>query len=136
MLSQNFSRIFRQIENGRKVVLANLVAVTFMLSSCGGSQTDDVICTAEARTSVMLTVVDALNNKLPDVSVNYSVNNAAMKQQECDVNGVCSLEFEVLGEFNMTASKSGYESASAKVNVTRSECHVNTERVVLTLKLL
>lgn len=105
-----------------------------MLSACGASQTDDVVCTAEARASVMLTVVDAKNNKLPDVSVSYSVDKASPKMLICEPNGECVLEYEVPGEFLITASKAGYLPAASTVKVTRGACHVNTERVVLTLK--
>jgi hypothetical protein len=133
MLYQNCSRTFRQVATSRKIVSTNFVAATFMLSACGASQTDDVVCTAEVRASVMLTVVDAQNSKLPDVSVSYSIDKASPKTLICASNGECVLEHEVPGEFLITASKAGYLPASARVKVTRSVCHVNTEFVALAL---
>jgi hypothetical protein len=134
MLYQNFSSTFRQVATIRKVVLANAFAAIFLLAACGSSQTDDVVCTTEARASVMLTVVDTENNKLPDVSVTYSIDKSSPKTQICTLNNECILEYEVPGEFSITASKAGYFPESATVKVTRSVCHVNTERVTLTLK--
>ncbi len=133
MLYQNFSRLFRQAKTSRVVALPNVLAVTLMLCACGSSQSDDVVCTTEARASVVLTVIDAQNNKLPDVSVSYSIDKASPKTQICASEGECILEYEVPGEFSITASKVGYLPASATVKVTRSSCHVNTERVLLTL---
>ena len=120
---------------GRQIMFANVFAVALLLSACGSAQTDDVVCTTEARASVVLTVVDAQNSKLPDVSVSYSVDKASPKTQTCASNGECVLEYEVPGEFLITASKTGYSPASAAVKVTRSLCHVNTERMSITLNL-
>ena len=133
MLYQNFSRTFRQVATSRKVVITNFFAATFLLTACGSNQDDDVICTTEARASVVLTVVDAQNNRLSDVSVSYSVDKATLKTQICPSNNECIIEYEVPGEFSITASKAGYLSSSATVRVTRSVCHVNTEQMTLTL---
>jgi hypothetical protein len=133
MFYLNLNRIFQRVAANRAVVLANVFTATFLLSACGSSQTDDVVCTTEARASVMLTVIDAQNNKLPDVSVSYSVNKTSPKTQICDSAVACVLEYEVPGEFSIMASKVGYLPASTTVNVTRGGCHVNTQLVLLTL---
>jgi hypothetical protein len=133
MLYQNFSHLFRKTSTKRFVVLPSILAATVLLYACGSGQSDDIVCTTEARASVMMTVVDANNTNLPDVSVSYSIDSASPKTQICDTNGACVLEYEVPGEFSITASKAGYLPASATVKVSRSACHVNTERVSLTL---
>jgi hypothetical protein len=140
MLYRNFSNMFRQEATRRSVCrlngLSNVLAATLLLCACGASDNtgDQAVCTTEARASVMLTVIDAQNNKLPAVSVSYSIDKASPKTQICASNGECVLEYEVPGEFAITASKVGYSSASTTVNVSRSTCHVNTEQVILTLK--
>lgn len=134
MLYQNFSRLFRLTSTKRLVVLPSVLAATVLLYACSSGQSDDLLCTTEARASVMLTVVDANNTSLPDVSVSYSIDEASPKTQICDSNGACVLEYEVPGEFSITASKAGYLPAASTVKVKRGACHVNTERVTLTLK--
>jgi hypothetical protein len=133
MLYQNFSRMFQQTTTSRSLVKPIILTTTLSLCSCGASNNDGIACTAEARASVMLTVIDVNNNYLPDVFVSYSVDNSSPRTQICESNGVCLLEYETQGEFSITASKAGYLSTSATVNVSRSTCHVNTERIVLTL---
>jgi hypothetical protein len=133
MLYQNFSRMFQQTTTSRLTVKSIILTTTLSLCSCGASNSDEIVCTAEAHASVMLAVIDVNNNYLPDVLVSYSVDNSSPKTQICESNGVCLLEYETRGEFSITASKAGYLPASATVNVSRSTCHVNTEHIVLTL---
>jgi hypothetical protein len=110
-----------------------LLAVSAIVSACGGGD-DGIACTAEARTSVLLTVVDELNAPLPGVAVTYQVNGATAQSQACESNGRCAIAVEVSGVFSITASKAGYTSISGTATVTRDECHVNTERLTLTLR--
>lgn len=112
-----------------------LLAAVASLAACGsGSTSNDIVCTTEARASVILTVLDAQNKALSDVNVSYTVNNSALKTQQCDAAGVCILEYEVPGDFSIEASKPSYTSASANVKVSSSACHVNTEKISLVLR--
>lgn len=112
-----------------------LLSAVATLVACGsGSASNDVVCTTEARASVILTVVDAQNKALSNVNVSYTVNNSALKTQQCDAAGVCVLEYEVLGDFSIEASKPSYISASANVKVSKSACHVDTQQISLVLK--
>lgn len=117
---------------GRFVHILCLLAVSAMASACGGADAG-FACTTEARTSVLLTVVDQLGAPLPGVSVRYQVDAGSAQSQACESNGVCAIAFEVSGVFSISATKVGYTSPSGTVTVTRDECHVNTERLTLTL---
>jgi hypothetical protein len=109
------------------------IAIASLVSACGASNGEEVPCTLEAKASVIVSVVDTSNNYLPGVSVNYSVDKASPKTLMCESGEVCVLEYEMQGEFAITASKVGYMPASTTVKVARGTCHVNTERVLLTL---
>ena len=104
------------------------------VNACGGGGDDGIACTAEARTSVLLTVVDQLNVPLPGVNVTYQVNGGATQIQACETTGRCAIAFEVSGTFSIAASKAGYTPASGTVTVTRDACHVITESLTLTLR--
>ena len=104
------------------------------VSACGGGGDDGIACTAEARTSVLLTVVDQLNVPLPGVNVTYQVNGGATQSQRCEITGKCPIAFEVSGVFSIAASKAGYTPASGMVTVSRDVCHVSTESLILTLR--
>lgn len=118
----------------RSVHILCLLAVAAMASACGGGGGyDGIACTTEARTSVLLTVVDQLGAPLPGVTVMYQVNAGNAQSEACDSNGTCAIAFEVSGVFSITATKVGYTSPSGMVTVTRDECHVITERLTLTL---
>ena len=114
----------------------NVLCMLFVLavSACGGGEEDGIVCTTEARTSVLLTVVDRLNAPLPGVNVTYQVNGGAGQSQACEASGKCAIAFEVSGVFSITASKAGYTTASGTVTVTRDVCHVTTESLTLTLR--
>jgi hypothetical protein len=118
----------------RTLTLMGLLAVTALFSACGGGA-EGIVCTLEARTSVLVNVVDPLGAALPGVMVVYRVDGGAAQSQACDSAGLCAVAFEVSGVFALTATKPGYAPASTTVTVTRDVCHVNTERVTLTLRL-
>jgi hypothetical protein len=102
------------------------------LVACGGGE-EVRFCTAEARTSVQLTIVDPVGASLSDFTVTYRVDNGAAKSMSCNIFQPCPIEFEVSGVFTITAEKAGYKPSSGTVAVTRDECHVSTERLTLTL---
>ena len=113
--------------------IACLFAVLAALGGCGGGsgggseggsgETDGIVCTAEARSSVLLTVVNQANVTLTDVSVTYQVNGGTSQNQTCESGAACTIGYEVAGTFSITAAKSGYSPASDTVTVTRNECH-------------
>jgi hypothetical protein len=116
--------------------LAPLVLAA-LVSACGGGSGDGsdepVVCTTEARTSVLLMVIDQVGAPLPGVTASYRVDGGAAQSQPCNASGACPLAFEVSGVFAFTASKPGYTSQSGTVTVKRDACHVITERVTLAL---
>jgi hypothetical protein len=111
------------------------LALSALVSACGGGDPGDglVVCTTEARTSVLVTVVDQVGASLSGVTVSYRVDGGAAQSQPCDASGACALAFEVSGVFAFTAYKLGYTPLSGKATVKRDACHVITERVTLTL---
>lgn len=107
--------------------------VLLALSACGGGD-DEGACTAEARVSVALTIVDDLNAPVAAADVSYSVNGGAAQTLVCGSSGACNVANEVSGVFAISASKSGYLPASGTVTVERDACHVITQKLTLTLK--
>ena len=118
----------------RSVHILCLLAVAAIASACGGGNASDgIACTTEARTSMVLTVVDQFGAPLPGVTAMYRANAGNAQSEACDSNGKCTIAFEVGGVFAITAAKVGHTSTSATVTVTRDACHVITERLTLTL---
>ena len=112
-----------------------LLISSALLSACGSGKTgDDVVCTAEARSSISLTVLDTLGLPIRTYDVAYQIDKGATQNISCNSSGACAIEYEKSGVFSMTVSKPGFNSTSLDVTVTRDACHVNTQNVTLTLK--
>ncbi|WP_396267225.1 hypothetical protein [Ideonella sp.] len=103
------------------------------LSACGGGD-DEGACTAEARVSVVLSIVDDLNAPVAAADVSYRVDGGAAQTLVCGASGACNIANEISGVFAVSASKSGYLPASGTVTVNRDACHVITQKLTLTLK--
>lgn len=130
---------------------ACLVAVLAALGGCGGGSggaseggtaggsgagsggTSGIVCTAELRPSVLLTVVDQAGVIVPGASVSYQIDGGPRQNQTCESGAGCFVGYEAAGTFSITAEKIGYSPASGTVTVAREQCHVKTES--LTLKL-
>ncbi|MDZ7812843.1 MAG: hypothetical protein U5L74_06910 [Ideonella sp.] len=107
--------------------------VLLALSACGDGD-DDGACTAEARASIALTVVDDLGAPVAAADVSYRVDGGAAQTLVCGSSGTCNVAYEISGVFAVSASKSGYLSAAGTVTVNRDVCHVVTQSLTLTLK--
>ena len=112
-----------------------LLISSALLSACGsGKSGDDIVCTAEARSSVSLTVLSTLGLPISNYDVAFQIDKGATQNISCNTSGACAIEYEKSGIFSMTVSKPGFNPTSLDVTVTRDACHVNTENVTLTLK--
>lgn len=104
---------------------------------CGGKVDDAVVCTAEVRWSVVVTIVDDAGAPLPGATVSWRVDGGPPQAASCiGVPVGCSTFFageEVSGEFTITAEKPGSRTATAHVTVQRDVCHVITREVVMVL---
>lgn len=110
-------------------------ALALLMTACGGGSTaDGLACIAEARPSVLLTVVDPQNAPLAGVTASFQVNGGSAQSQACDANGLCALALDLAGEFSISASRSGYLPASGTLRVSRDTCNVITARLTLTLR--
>jgi hypothetical protein len=110
------------------------LAIFLLLSACGNGTYDGVACTTEARSSVDISVLDTLGLPMRDYEVQYQINQGAVQQTSCKTSSPCAIDFEKVGVFSFTVSKSGFQSTSGEVTVSRDVCHVITQRVTLTLK--
>jgi len=110
-----------------KAAAYTTVALTSMviLAACGGSGGDTIVCTSEARASVVASPLDELSQPLLGVQVSYRINGGTQTTVNCDSS--CSLIYEQAGRFDLTASKVGYANSSTSINVTRDVCHVKSE---------
>lgn len=114
----------------RLICILGLLVIGALVSACGGGGA----CTAELRTSVLVTVVDQFSAPLSGVTVTYQVNGGTTQSQAHEFNGTYGIAFEVSGLFTIAASKPGYTTSSGSVTVNRDECHVITERITLMLQ--
>lgn len=109
-----------------------LLATSAALVACGGG--NDTACTSEARSSVMLTVLDTLGLPMRGYDVAFQIDKGSVQKITCESSDACAITYEQSGVFSMTVSKPGFNSTSLDVTVSRDECHVMTQRVTLTLK--
>jgi hypothetical protein len=97
---------------------------------------DEGGCSLDARTSLLLTIVDAETGELPeaDLTVTYLVDgedpNYPAEQWS---GGDFQLGLEHEGTFEVTVSAEGYETVTQEYEVTSDECHVMTLEVTLEL---
>ena len=133
--------------SGRRRFAASLpaaaaIVVVSVFAACAGSNDDWVACTEEARASVMVSVVDAVGSPLAGAVVTYLVNGVQPGTAECADPSTpaaqCSLfvaGYELAGAFEIAATRGGYRTARANVEVPMDEagCHVVTRQVTLQL---
>jgi hypothetical protein len=118
------------------------LALAPLLPACGYFETRD--CTEEARASVVVTVVDAAGQPVPDAKVRFSIDGGAEEQAMCNPptstpNATTCRDWtagwERGGSYTIKAtSADGTRSAEQQLTVTEDECHVKTEQVQLTLR--
>ena len=98
--------------------------------SDGGDDDDPVVCTADFRPSVLVTVLDG-ETVVVDATVEFSVDGDA--QQPCaNLEGQYACGGEQAGGSLITATR-GDQSGSVALRVAADECHVITEEVTLRL---
>ena len=110
--------------------------LTSVLAACGGG--DSVVCTAEVRAGVAISVMDSQGNPLAGATVSFTINGIAQAPIQCNeqTNGVakpCQIGHETPGQYAILVELAGYSSASATVNVTQDVCHVITQSLTVTL---
>ena len=112
-----------------------ITTVALFLSACGGGNDPEiVVCTLEARASVVINTVDTGASPIGGATVTYQINDGALKIESCPAAGTCPVGSEQSGRFKLTVSKVGYVSQSTEVQVNADECHVLTERVTVVLR--
>lgn len=115
----------------RTAAALGAAALALSLAACGGGE--DIACTMEARASVVVIAQDQGGAPLDNVQVDYRIDGGTPQRAVCLGAGPCTLEWEVRGQFSITATRLGYEPATAVVLVDGDVCHVNTRTVTLTL---
>lgn len=98
---------------------------------------DELVCTTEARPSVLVDVVDIDGNPLTGAAVTYT--HDTMIDEPCVAMGDpgrywCG--YELRGPITVRANLVGYTEASTAVVVSADRCHVITQTVELTLEAL
>ncbi len=127
------------------LVRAATVAVVIATSACGSINEpgDGLICTAEARAAISLTVVDSLTGQptaftgLFARAVDGTYTDSTTSFFTNTGNGYvgAGLAYERKGTYTVTVRASGYQDwIKTGVNVTAGECHVNG--AVLTARLV
>lgn len=117
-------------------IIGTAAPALLALAGCGGAD-DPIVCTTEARASVVVQVVDAAGAPLAGATVSYRVDSGPEQTAECsETAGACATFVagrEVVGDFSIRAEKAGSQAATASVTVQRDVCHVITREVVMTL---
>ena len=112
-------------------LLALISALSVHVLGCGSTEMHG--CTTEARASLTVTVLGP-SGRICDADVVAQKGNdvttlMAFGGSECTYAG----PFEQAGTFTVTASKSGFQPATTTVTVSAGECHVDGQKVTLTL---
>jgi hypothetical protein len=120
------------------------LALAPLLSACGYLGPRD--CTDEARSSVVVSVVDASGAAVHDAVVRFSIDGGAEEMAQCmPISGGgggtpirCEnwiAGWERGGNYTIKVeSPDGTRRAEQQLTVTEDECHVKTEQVTLTLR--
>ena len=118
-----------------------LVLVVAAVSPLAGCILSNSSCTDEARTSVVVTVVDGAGQPVNDAKVTYTIDGGPEKVADCypgpGASGCDSWSagVEESGTFLITPSSAERSLVAARtVDVGEEGCHVATESVTLTLK--
>lgn len=115
--------------------------VALVLVGCGG--TPAVVCTREARSSLQVTVLDAVTGRpVCDAAVAVTALNGNLTEMLATPgptvdSSTCNYfgPYERPGTFLVMAGREGYQTAQqSDVAVTRDECHVQTVEVTLRLQ--
>lgn len=113
-----------------------MLALGLGLASCDGNPS--VACTEEARSSLNVTVIDAVTGqRLCDAAVSAREGNYSTTLMAGGQAGSCNYfgPFERPGNYLVEASHTGYLTAhEGDVVVTRDECHVQTASVTVQLQ--
>lgn len=108
---------------------ATLALMTFAVAGCPQERA----CTADARSSISLTVTDESGGTVEGVTATYTVDGG--EEEDCESWGGDSFAcaFERAGTFELRVAALGYESHSETIEVASDECHVITEVVEVAL---
>jgi hypothetical protein len=115
----------------RYSLLALAVALTSSAVLSTGCQ-EPISCTTEARTSIVLEVVDAETGEDVDAMVTFQVDGEA-SQEALRSGSEYYLGEEEEGTFVVTVSVDGYETMMREYEVTSGECHVMTVETTIEL---
>jgi hypothetical protein len=113
------------------------LALTFALAltACGGGDDGPIrICTTEWRYAVMVEPFDELGRALDGVQISWRLNGGNAQTETCTLLP-CGVDGRG-GQYELTASKPGHESASTSLRVEHDGCHALTERWRPTLRKL
>ena len=108
--------------------LIPLFALAIPLSAC---EPPEQACTDDARTSVMVDVVDEAGEDVVDSTVQFDAGGGLEDCQGFD--GVFACGTEVDGDIDIIASAPGYVEQTVTVAVESDECHVISQDLVVEL---
>jgi hypothetical protein len=117
------------------IVLAACAAL--VLGCSGGSITDDVACTREARAGITVDVRDAVTNALVGQQSIIVAREAAFADtvNAGTADGPYGLVFERAGTYTLTVARAGYQTWSQTgVQVAAGRCHVTGVMVTARLQ--
>jgi hypothetical protein len=109
------------------------LALVVVLSPGCDPAPSDTGCTLDARTSLVLSVVDAETGEEVDAMVTLRIDGEASSEVDEGGPGRYLLGLERDGTFEVTVSAAGYEPATREYEVTADECHVMTVEATLEL---
>ncbi len=96
---------------------------------------EPVTCTADSRTSLIVTVVDAETGEPVDTAkVEFTVDgDGPFMPQWKEAGAKFPLAMETTGTFEVTVVADGYETAVEEFEIDADECHVITQEATIEL---
>lgn len=105
-----------------------------LLPACAPLIPDDgVDCTAEARTSVVVTVTDDAGAPLPDATVRYAHEGESADCEGSFPPATWACGWERAGLVTVTVDALGFEAQQVEVVVPADVCHVETQEITVRL---